>query len=285
MTPERIYAALLTLYPRGFRDAYGPEMLQSFSEMRRASHRPRPAFWCFALGDLATSVFREQLDACRSGLRRFVLQWLAICAFGAMGTSLVAFLVTQSFAYLYHPYLEGLRFSPWSYGAFLGAGLGLAQAVALRQRRRIATAWVAVSTVSAAIGFDLAALTAGAIGPVGCGLAIGAVVGGCQWWLSRTLLQRPGWPVLGSGLSLPAIVLLCDNLIQRALSGVNPVAADVHATLAGAHASVAFDALVRGLQQPRSWADAAFELTAIATTGLTIGVITARQLSEMHRAR
>ena len=260
-------------------------MLAAFHELRRANRRPRLAFWRFALVDLARSVYREQVDACRTGTRRFVLQWLAVCAFGIIGTGLVASLATRGFQYLYHPYLEGMQFAPWSYGAWLGAGLGVAQSLALGQRLRSSLAWVIASAGSTALGFHLAALVAGAIGPIGCGIAIGAIVGGCQWMVARTRRQPAGWPVLASAVSLPVAVLLCDSVIERALTGMNPVAADLQATaLAGAGYGGAISVLVRGLQQPRGWADVAFEFSAMAISGLTIGAITARQLAGGHRA-
>ncbi len=285
MTPERFYAALLTFYPKAFRDAYGADVLAAFRELRRADHRPPLAFWRFVLGDLARSVSREQIDECMSGQRRFVLQWLGVCALGIIGTALAAGLVTRGFEYLYHPYLEGLQFAPWSYGAVLGSGLGIAQSMALRQRLRARLSWVSASAASTALGFHVAALAAGAIGPVGCGIAIGAVVGGCQWMLGRTRSRRPAWPVLATAASLPIALLLCDGLIQRALAGMNPAAIDVQArTIASAQYGAAISVLVRGLQQPRGWADVVFEFAAMAVSGLTIGAITARQLAGGHRA-
>jgi hypothetical protein len=285
MTPERVYAVLLALYPRAFRETYGEDVLDAFRELRRTSRVPAVSFWRFAIADLVRSAYHEQLDACRSGLRRFVLGWLAVCALGIMGTGLVASLVSWTFAYLYHPYLEGMQLVPWSYGAFLGAGLGLAQSVALRQRMRVALAWIAVTSASAALGLQLVALASGASGPVGFGIVIGCVVGVCQWILAGTPFHRRGWPVLASALSAPIAILLCHTWIQRVLGGLNPVAADFHSTAVGVNYGAAIDALMRGLQQPRGWTDLAFEFAAMSICGLTIGAITARRLSQEHRAR
>jgi hypothetical protein len=285
MMPEQIYASLLTLYPKAFREAYGGAMLDAFREWHRANRRPPLAFWRLAVADLARSVCREQLDACRSGVRRFVLHWLAVCAFGVIVTGLVANLVTWCFGYLYHPYLEGLRFAPWTYGAFLGAGLGVAQTAVLRDRFRVGVAWVLVSAASTALGLHLTAVVAGLdIGPVGCGIVLGGVVGSCQWMLVRTRVQRPGWPVLATALSLPIAVLLCDGLIQRALTGMNPVATNLQATYASTAYADALGVLVRGLYQPHNWTDLAVEFAAMAISGLIIGAITARQVSERRRA-
>jgi hypothetical protein len=279
MSPEQFYRALVVLYPKAFRDTYGEEVIDAFSQLRLASRRRPLAFWRFAIADLARSVCQEQLDACRSGGRRFVLHWLAVCALGVIVTGLVANLVTWCFGYLYHPYLEGLRFAPWSYGAFLGVGLGVAQAVALRDRLRVGAAWVAVSAASTALGLHLAAIVAGPIGLVGCGIVLGGVVGVCQWMLVRARVRRPGWPVLASALSLPIAVLLSDGLIQRALTGMNPVADNFQTTNAGAPYADALDVLVRALYQPHNWTDLAVESGAMAISGLIIGAITARQIS------
>lgn len=282
-----MYAALLALYPRAFRDMYGEAVLDTFREWRRSSGLPAVSFWLVALADLAQSVGREQIDACRCGLRRFVLGWLAVCAFGIIGTGLIASLVTWGFAYLYHPYLEGLQLAPWSYGAFLGAGLGIAQSVALRHRLPVGLSWIAVTTASAVFGFHLAAMAAAAIGPVGCGIAMGAVVGACQWMMAGTSqrVYRRGWAVVGTALSLPVAVVLCDTVIQRALGGMNPLAANLHATATPAGDGSAIAVLIRVLQQPRGWTDVAFELLMMSLSGLTIGGITARRLSQVRRAR
>jgi hypothetical protein len=285
MTPERFYAALLALYPGEFRDTYGADVLAAFRELHRANRRPPLAFWRFALADLARSVCHEQIDACRTGTRSFVLRWLAVCALGIFGTGLVASLVTRGFAYFYHPYLEGWQFSPWSYGALLGAGLGVTQTVTLRHGVRSSLVWVVASAASASLGLHLAATLAWTAGPIGCGIAIGAFVGGCQWTLARARHRRPAWPLLASTISVAAAVVLFDGLMRRALGGMNPVAADFSAPgFPRAQYSDAINVLVRGLQQPRNWADVAFEFAAMVISGLTIGAMTARQLFEGRRA-
>jgi hypothetical protein len=197
----------------------------------------------------------------------------------------MASLVTRGFAYFYHPYLEGLQVSPWSYGALLGAGLGIAQSVALRHGMRTSLVWVLASAASASLGLDLAAGLAGTAGPVGCGIAIGAIVGGCQWTIARTRRRRPAWPVLASAISVAAAVVLFDGLIRRGLGGMNPLSADFSAqALTRAQYGDAINVLVRGLQQPRDWADLAFESAVMVISGLTIGALTARPLLTGRRA-
>jgi hypothetical protein len=283
MKPEQIYAALLALYPRAFREAYGDDVIDTFCEWHRANRQRPLAFWRFAIADLALSVCREQIDACRSGVRRLVLQWLAVCALGIIATGLVANLATWGFSYLYHPYLEGVRFAPWSYGAFLGAGLGVAQSIALRDRFRAGLAWVLVSAASTALGLHLAAIVAGPVGLVGCGIVLGGVVGSCQWMLVRTRTRRPAWPVLASALSLPIAVILSNGLIQRAFTGMNPVADSLQTANAALYTD-ALTALARALYQSHNWTDLAVESGAMAVSGLIIGAITARQIAGGHRA-
>lgn len=290
MTPEQVYAALLALYPKPFREAYGDAMMEVFRGLRCANRRPAPAFWRFVIADLVRSVCQAQLDACRSGARRFALHWLAVCALAVIATGLVANLATWSFSYLYHPYLEGLRFAPWAYGAFLGLGLGVAQSAALRNRFPMSVAWVLVSTTSTAASFHLTTLVAGLIGPIGSGLVLGGVVGSCQWMLARTRLRRPGWSVLAGAVALPIAVLSCDAVIQRTLTGMNPVAHianDATGLLAaglGARYADALGMLARGLYQPRDWTDLALECVAMATSGLVVGAMTARSIAEGRHA-
>jgi hypothetical protein len=283
MRPEQFYAALLRLYPKSFREAYGADVIEAFCEWRNASDQRPVVFWRLAIADLARSVCREQLDACRSGVRRFVLHWLAVCALGIISTGLVANVANWCFSYLYHPYLEGLRFAPWSYGAFLGIGLGVAQSLALRDRLRVGVAWVMVSAASTALGLHLAAIVAGPFGLVGCGIVLGGVVGSCQWMLVRARVRRPAWPVMASALSLPIAVVLSNGLIQRAFTGMNPVANDPQAASVAAYAD-ALTALAQALSQPHNWTDLAVESGAMAVSGLIIGAITARQILDGRRA-
>jgi hypothetical protein len=287
MKPARAYAALLALYPRAFRETYGDEMLDTFREWHRTSRLPAISFWRVAIADLGQSVCRAQLDACRSGPRRFVLRWLAVCALGIIGTGFIASLVTWSFAYLYHPYLEGLQLAPWSYGAFLGVGLGIAQSAALRHGPRTALSWIAASAASGALGLHLAAMVPSAIGPVGGGIVVGTVVGGCQWMMTGPAQRRRsrGWPMVASALSLTIAVIVFDAWTRRALGGMNPVVADFQGTATPADYNTAIIALIRGLRQPRGWMDFAFELAVMSLSGLTVGSITARRLSQERRAR
>jgi hypothetical protein len=124
MTPERLYAALLRLYPKPFRDEYGASMLDAFLELRASHRRPPLVLWRFVVGDIARSAVHEQLVACGTGSRRFALRWLATCVIGLIVTIVVANAVAWTVSYFYHPYLEGLTIPPWGYGICLGLLLG-----------------------------------------------------------------------------------------------------------------------------------------------------------------
>lgn len=69
---ERVYAALLRLYPRGHRRAYGPLMLQTFRDQVRealaSSGSLGTAFWLEVLADVVRSVWRERRSAGEGGL-------------------------------------------------------------------------------------------------------------------------------------------------------------------------------------------------------------------------
>ncbi len=71
---ERVYTALLWLYPPTFRREYGPDMLQSFRDTLRDETRCRGRrgvlrTWAITLGDLVVSLPREWPREFRRGLR------------------------------------------------------------------------------------------------------------------------------------------------------------------------------------------------------------------------
>ena len=162
MTSERLYAALLTLYPKPFRDEYGAAMLDTFRDLRASGRHSPPGLWRFVVADIVRSAAREQLDECRSGSRRFALGWLATCALGLTATVFTANAVAWTFSYFYHPYFEGLTVPPWGYGVYLGlvlAGtIGFGQWMLLPREAHRARAWA----VASAIALPIAALLCGA---------------------------------------------------------------------------------------------------------------------------
>ena len=68
MTTDRVYAALLRLYPKPFRDEYGPEMLAAFREMRRAGRSTPLLFWTFVVADTVNAAADRQMH-CALGHR------------------------------------------------------------------------------------------------------------------------------------------------------------------------------------------------------------------------
>jgi hypothetical protein len=69
----RVYAGLTLAYPRAFREAYGPLMIQLFCDQYRAAcaasgRGALTRFWLHTLADLAASVMREQIDEFRGGV-------------------------------------------------------------------------------------------------------------------------------------------------------------------------------------------------------------------------
>src|SRR5438046_366434 len=82
MTSERVYTALLLLYPRRFRERYGREVLQTFTELSVSMGTQRPRFWWRVLPDLARSVTREHIDEWTCGDASLAMRWVAACAIG-----------------------------------------------------------------------------------------------------------------------------------------------------------------------------------------------------------
>ena len=280
MTSKQLYSALLVLYPKAFRREYGDRMIGAFCQLRRARRRGATAFWIFIIADLVRSSLRQHVDRFRSGTQQFAVEWAITCASGAVMAALAANVLTWSFSYLYHPYLEGLTLSAWSYGALLGLGLGLVQSATLHRRFRVGLPWILTSAVAAALGLHVAVAFASVAGPVGYGIVIGSFVGGAQWLVLRTRVRRAGWWVLGSTTALSLAVASCAAAIHAMLLGLKPLSHEPKAFEPGAYrAAIAF--LVRGLYGPTNGHDLMVEFAVMATCGLVIAAVTARPLSSV----
>jgi FtsH-binding integral membrane protein len=161
MTPERLYAGLLRLYPKPFRDEYGASMSEAFRDLRASNRRSPLALWRFVVSDIVRSAVHEQLDACCTGSRRFALRWLATCAIGLIVTVFVANTVAWILSYFYHPYFEGLTIPPWGYGTclglVLGGTIGLSQWMLLPTHLARARAWALASGIALPIATLLCA--------------------------------------------------------------------------------------------------------------------------------
>ncbi len=118
---DRIYSALLRLYPRPFREEYGEEMRAAFRDMREHRRSTPLRFWTFIVADAIVTAGRERLEGAR---------WLAAAVFGLLVTVAAAHLAVFTFRYFYHPYFEDVSIPALPYGLALGLILGLSVAVA-----------------------------------------------------------------------------------------------------------------------------------------------------------
>ena len=143
MSADRIYSALLHLYPADFREEYGEEMRATFRDMRRSRAQSPLRFWTFIAADAVTSAARLHLDGQR---------WFATALFGLAATVATAHGVTAVYRYFYHPYFEGTSIPALSYGAALGLVLGLSVALAqwmlFPAAERRAARWALASAVA-----------------------------------------------------------------------------------------------------------------------------------------
>ena len=143
MTAERLYAVLLHLYPRRFREEYGADMLAAFSTLKNRRADAPAAFWALVLRDTIGAAGRERLDATR---------WLATAACGLLVTTIAGDAGGWAYRYFYHPYFEGLTIGVLPYGIALGLVLGSSIAIAQRllfpSAERRARQWMLASAVA-----------------------------------------------------------------------------------------------------------------------------------------
>lgn len=216
MTAEHVYRALLRLYPRGFREEYGGEMLAAFSEMRRTFDGGAAAFWILILTDTINAAGHERLHA---------LRWLATSACGLLATAIVGDFVAWTYRYFYHPYFEGVTIRVVPYGLTLGLVLGASTAIAQR-------------------------------------------------FLFASHERRARQWMLASATALPVAVFFCSAAIDRAATGVLPIA-NVHPGV--------LDMLVLGLARPQGWSDLATQCAAMAASALIVrGLMVMPHLRSRH---
>jgi hypothetical protein len=90
---ERLYALLLLLYPPAHRRAFGPLMLQTFTDSYRdalaTQRRLGPGFWLGVAGDEAKSLVREHGTALRGEVLRMKRWGVEIAAGGLLVGSVV----------------------------------------------------------------------------------------------------------------------------------------------------------------------------------------------------
>jgi hypothetical protein len=281
MTPEHLYLFLLRLYPRQFREEFGEALLDTFRELYRNTGHWPVLFWRVLLSDLLQSVCREWLDSWRSARGQFAVRWVLACGSVAIFTGAVGSALSWSFAYFYHPYLEGWIFPAWGYGGLLGLGLGVAQQVALRARFSLGATWILVSAVSAAVGLEVAVLLAESAGPVGYGLVLGCFVGAGQWVVLRRKTIEAGWWVAATLVAVPVGIVSCGLAVNGTLRGLNQLPNDVLALHVPAPSDSVISLLSRGLYGPTTLIDLSVEFAVMATAGLVIGAVTASALSSL----
>ena len=227
MTTERVYAALLRLYPKSFRDEYGVEMLAALRQLRGSTTRTPFAFWSFVVADVARSAAVARLDDWRRGPRQIPLRLFASSAAGLTATVVAAHGTSWLYGYFYHPYLEGIVIPVLPYGIALG-------------------------------------------------LVLGGTVGLAQWLLLPARVRRASAWALASAVASPIAVLFCSAAIDRALSGLNPVAADPHA--------LAFDLFAVDLGRATTWVDLAVQFAAMSASALLIRALMRKPLMERRHA-
>jgi hypothetical protein len=248
-------------------------MTETFRECRQTTKQGRLSFWLFIAADTSHAVARHYVDAGHAVVRRPITRWVLACVLGAMFCELTGSVLTWSFGYFYHPYLEGLRFAPWMYGSLLGAGLGAIQRLVLRGMSPVV--WILVSAASAAIGLEFAIVLAPTIGPVGYGAVVGTMVAGGQWLILRGHIQRAAWFVAASATALAAVSISGIAAVNHVLAGVNPLTGPVGSETPPEGLAV----LMRGLSAPMNWTEWASAVAAMAITGAVVATVTANRAS------
>jgi len=217
MTSDQIYAALLRLYSKPFRDEYGKEMAAAFRAMRDAHRGHVLTFWGFVLADLLVSAAYERFET---------MQWLATSVIGLLVTVGTAHAVTWTFRYFYHPYFEDVSIPALPFG-------------------------------------------------VGLGFVLGGTVGVAQWLLIPATVRRASRWALASAVALPLAILFCSAALDRAMTGLDPIAQPHPAAL---------DLFVLGLARPSSWADLATQFSAMAASALLVRALMLKPLMERSHA-
>ena len=190
MKPEQIYAALLALYPRAFREAYGDDVIDAFCEWRAAPPQ-RP--WRSGDSRLPTSRPRSAANSSKPAVPGCA-DWSCNGWRSALG------IIATGRLPIWRSGIQ-LPVSPVPRGGAVRP-VELRWVSRRRPRRRKASRCaigprrhrvVLVSAASTALGLHLAAIVAGPVGLVGCGIVLGGwleVASGC--WSAPARNGRPG---------------------------------------------------------------------------------------------
>ena len=96
------------------------------------------------------------------------------------------------------------------------------------------------------------------------GLVLGGTIGAAQWVMMPAMVRRASRWATASAVALPLAVLFCSAALDRAMTGLDPVA-QIHPR--------ALDVLVLGLGRPSDWVDLATEFTAMAAAALVVRAV------------
>jgi hypothetical protein len=111
---------------------------------------------------------------------------------------------------------------------------------------------------------------------IALGLVLGGTVGVAQGLLLPARVRRASAWALASAVTLPAAVLFCSAAIDRALAGLNPVAAEPH--------PLPFDLLAVGLSRTGTWRELAVQFMAMAASALIVRTWMRKPLLERRHA-
>jgi hypothetical protein len=278
MNPDRIYAVLLGLYPKTFRQRYGAEMIETFRDLYRHGQSGR-RFWSFLIYDTCRAALVQHIDRWTSDDRRVAFRWLLACAGGAVLCDAVGTALMWSFGYLYHPFLEGARVIPSIYGAVLGAALGSMQSL-MFTRVGERTIWILVSAASTAAGLELALSLAPVIGLLGYGVVVGSIIASAQWLALRGRMKRPSAAAFASALAVATAAIAGSIAVSQASAGFNALRPTI---VASNPAGV--NGLLRGVYAPMNVSECVLAIASMAIAGLILGAITVKPASTFLGSR
>jgi hypothetical protein len=97
---------------------------------------------------------------------------------------------------------------------------------------------------------------------IALGLVLGGTVGLAQWLLLPARVRRTSAWALASAVAMPIAVIFCSAAVDRALAGLNPVAAGPQ--------PLPFDLLAVGLSRTGTWRDLVLQFVAMAASALVV---------------
>ncbi len=272
MNAERLYRLLLRLYPNRFRQQYGDAMTDTFIDLHRHARSTGLSFWAFVAADTIHAAALQHRDVWTSEDRRLSARWLLACTAGTVLCNVVGGASMWAFRYLYHPYLEPTTFVPSVYGALVGAALGATQSLMFTRVTERA-AWMVVSALSAAVGWELATRTAPLTGPIGYGVVIGVSVASAQWMALRGRMKCPSVAALISAFAVSTAAVAGSVAVTRSLAGLNAL------RVSPASGDIAVEVAFRNFYAPMDWKQCLFAVASTALAGLLLGAITVRPAS------